>query len=231
MNLLTALFGGTQHRLPIGNVARLLLMVFLLFCLVIRTLYQGSLFKYLQSNDNAKEPNTIEEMAQKNYTFYMIFSYGDFTKDNVFIRDRRKIVDPEVMKVLITKITDSNFSGTVMSKLSQVVYKNRENAMANEKLFKACKEIYMMIPITMFFPKNSYLVKPFNSIILRLQASGLMNFWTSLNEDMKYLNFVSTSKEPQKLTIEHLSGVFQIWIVTCVISLIAFLFEIFRRNN
>ena len=68
----------------------------------------------------------------------------------------------------------------------------------------------MMIPITMYFPKNSYLVDPFNEIILLLHSSGLMDFWTSINEDMKFLNLDTSTKEPKKLTLEHLSGTFKI---------------------
>jgi uncharacterized membrane protein (DUF485 family) len=36
LNVLVAVFGGSQHRLPRKNFSRFLLMNFLLFCLVVR---------------------------------------------------------------------------------------------------------------------------------------------------------------------------------------------------
>jgi ABC-type amino acid transport substrate-binding protein len=225
MNVFVAVFGVSQRKLPVKNFPRFLLMTFLIFCLILRTLYQGSLFKYLQANYNSKEPETIEEMAQLNYTFYLIFSYYDFTKDNVAMQGKRQFVDPETMKLLMEKGIDPNFQGTIMSKLSEVVYRNHERALDHQELFKICKERYMMVPITMYFPKNSYLVDPFNNVIQYLHASGLMNFWTSINEDIKYLNFDTSSNEPKVLTIEHLSGAFQTWLALCTFSIFVFFIE------
>ena len=85
----------------------------------------------------------------------------------------------------------------------------------------------MMIPITMYFPKNSYLVEPLNEIIQLLYSSGLINYWTSINEDKKFLNSRSLSKEPKKLTIEHLSGPFQIWMFASASAIVVFVFELF----
>ena len=79
----------------------------------------------------------------------------------------------------------------------------------------------MSVPISMYFPKNSYLVDLFNNLILLFHQSGLMSYWTSINEDPKYLN-VKPHSERRKISIEHLSGPFQIWIGACFISIIIF---------
>ena len=47
------------------------MMNFVLFCLVQRTLYQGSLFKFLQSDVRGKEIESLDEMVDKKYIFYM----------------------------------------------------------------------------------------------------------------------------------------------------------------
>lgn len=48
IEMLVILFGGSQHALPKKNFSRLLLMSFALFCFVFRTIYTGSLYKFLQ---------------------------------------------------------------------------------------------------------------------------------------------------------------------------------------
>ena len=89
----------------------------------------------------------------------------------------------------------------------------------------------MSVPISMYFPKNSYLVDLFNNLILLFHQSGLMSYWTSVNEDPKYLNFKPQS-ERRKITIEHLSGPFQIWMGACSFSVVVFAIEfVFHRKK
>lgn len=71
LNMLIALVGGSQSRLPGRNFARFLLMLFLLFTLVLRTVYQGLYFELLQSNKIYNEDSTIEDMIDKNFKFYI----------------------------------------------------------------------------------------------------------------------------------------------------------------
>lgn len=70
MNFLVAIFGGSQHKGPTRNFARSLLIIFLVFCLVIRTLYTGSLYKFLQSNVYHKEVQSIDEMIERDFKIY-----------------------------------------------------------------------------------------------------------------------------------------------------------------
>lgn len=56
--------------------------------IVDRSLYTGSLFQFLQADDNEKEPQTMDEMVAKDYKFYLITSYDDMTKDSVLMRGR-----------------------------------------------------------------------------------------------------------------------------------------------
>lgn len=77
MNILHAIFGGSQPQLPQRNFARSLLMMFLLFCLVMRTLYTGSLYRFLQSKVHHKEAQSINEMVEKDFKFYTVSSILD----------------------------------------------------------------------------------------------------------------------------------------------------------
>lgn len=70
LNLFIAFIGGAQHLLPKRNFARFLLMLFLMFSLIIRTLYQGSFYQLLKSNKAHKEVQSIQEIIQKNFSLY-----------------------------------------------------------------------------------------------------------------------------------------------------------------
>lgn len=70
MELLVALCGSSSHKLPRQHFARFLLALFLLFCLVMRTLYQSGLFHFMQSDKKVREVETVDELISKGFTVY-----------------------------------------------------------------------------------------------------------------------------------------------------------------
>lgn len=70
-NMIIILFEGEIVHLPQRNFSRFLLTSFILFCLVQRSLYQGSLYQFLQSQNRYKEISSIEELVDKDFIFYM----------------------------------------------------------------------------------------------------------------------------------------------------------------
>lgn len=79
LNMLDIAFGGSMKTPPRRNFPRLLFATFILFCLVIRSLYQGLLFEFLQSDNRAIPVMTIDEMIEKDFYFYMYNIYQEHT--------------------------------------------------------------------------------------------------------------------------------------------------------
>lgn len=71
-----ASFGLGQVVLPGRNFARFLLATYLLFCIVVRSAYQGKQFEFIQKNMRPASVETIDEMIEKNFTLY--FRQGEF---------------------------------------------------------------------------------------------------------------------------------------------------------
>jgi hypothetical protein len=59
-------------RLPSSNFGRMILMVFIIFCLIIRTAYQGVLFEMITTDMRKDSPNTMEELLESNYSIYLV---------------------------------------------------------------------------------------------------------------------------------------------------------------
>ena len=70
-NLFSAFIGGNQTRIPTKTFSRSLLMMWLIFCLIIRNSYQGSLYNFLQSDESLNQGNTIEDLVERNFDLYM----------------------------------------------------------------------------------------------------------------------------------------------------------------
>jgi hypothetical protein len=75
LNMIVAFVGGSQHVLPIKSAARILLMSFLLFCLIKRTLYTASLFQFLQSDIRKSIVSSIDELMERKFN---VFYYPSF---------------------------------------------------------------------------------------------------------------------------------------------------------
>ena len=72
LNMFSGFIGGMQNILPRRNFARFLLMCFLLYSLVVRTLYQALYFQLFQSEKTRRTVQTIDEIVSKNYKIYVM---------------------------------------------------------------------------------------------------------------------------------------------------------------
>lgn len=87
-NMFIAFIGGMQKVLPKTNFARFLLTIFLLYSLVIRTLYQASFYKFLQSNKHSKEIASIDEMVARDFSFYAPLGYADLFQGTISMQTK-----------------------------------------------------------------------------------------------------------------------------------------------
>ncbi|KAL7030656.1 hypothetical protein ACKWTF_006741 [Chironomus riparius] len=69
LQILVVLFGSSQHVLPRNDFSRMLLMSFVFFTFVLRSLYVGSLYKFLQSNGRKRDLQTIDELIENDFKF------------------------------------------------------------------------------------------------------------------------------------------------------------------
>lgn len=88
LNLVIAIMGGNQHVEPRKNFARYLLMMFLIFCLVMRTLYQGSMFRFIKSKVYHREVQSLDEMLKNDFKFYTVPSIIDLLQGQSRIYQR-----------------------------------------------------------------------------------------------------------------------------------------------
>lgn len=89
LNISNIFFGGSLHRLPSQNFPRTLLGIFFIYCLVIRSSYQGALFNFMRSTSREKGANSIQEMAQEDFTFYVVDSSAEFVTGSPEVMQRQ----------------------------------------------------------------------------------------------------------------------------------------------
>lgn len=80
-NMVTGYIGGVQNVLPGRNFARFLLTMFVIYSLIMRTVYQGLYYQFMQSNMQHKKMETVEEMVKNDFMF-PIYKGGEFWFNN-----------------------------------------------------------------------------------------------------------------------------------------------------
>jgi hypothetical protein len=78
LNAMAHFFGLGQIRLPARNFARFILMVFILYCLIIRSVWQSKMFEFLQKEMRKPEVKSCEEIRFRNFTIYIPTFFGMF---------------------------------------------------------------------------------------------------------------------------------------------------------
>ena len=86
LNVVSIFFGISQVKLPSENFSRLILILFVFFCLIFRTCFQSKSFEFLTSEPRRPPPKTIKDLVARNYTIYTLFKEGF----EYIIRDERE---------------------------------------------------------------------------------------------------------------------------------------------
>jgi hypothetical protein len=69
LNMLNIFLNGSQVQSPGRNFSRFIFLLFVFWCLVIRTCHQSELFKHLQADRRKPEFTTIDELIENNFAF------------------------------------------------------------------------------------------------------------------------------------------------------------------
>ena len=88
LNVINVFFGGSLVQTPTRNFARTLLCFFLLYCLIIRSTYQGALFKYMQMDSRTPVMVDDQEMVHADYHFYTFQNSYEHISNLPSIRER-----------------------------------------------------------------------------------------------------------------------------------------------
>lgn len=222
LNMLNIFVGGSMHLLPGRNFARSLLMMFVLFSLVKRTLYQGALFKFLQADDRNKEVQSIDELVEKDFKVFLMPSSLEHTEKMKF-RGKRVVVNSTVVEQRRLQSADPTSNFAVTSSLEQVLYFNKMNY--KNMTLTVCKEYLFTFQYGIYFRKNSYFEEVVNLQISRLKSSGLIDFWASQYISSHYLHISLRDGSPKKLNVGQLRGSYEVLFIGLAVGFFVFLLE------
>lgn len=225
-NMFGAIIGIPQSMSPKKSFPRFLLMMFVLLCLVLRSAYQGSLFKFLQSDGRHRDPQTVDELIKNDYVFIVGGSNNEVVKKyHKNLKTHTVYVDQEKYFDLDYFIASSSKSALFTSKMELMHYSQTHDSLP----YKICKEYFFMVNIVMYFRKNFFLKKAIDEASQWILTAGLLDHWMNRYDGTKKWRRVKI--KPSVMTIDHLSGAFYLLLIGNSIGLIVFVFELFVRKK
>ena len=72
LNVTRIIAGTSQPRLPQKSIARLVLILFVMFWMILRTCYQSKMFDFITTDMRKPAPKTFDEVINRGYTFVMM---------------------------------------------------------------------------------------------------------------------------------------------------------------
>lgn len=80
VNILDIFLNGSQTVQPKRNFARTLVTIYVVYCIIVRTLYQSALFKSLQTEQKHSEIVTVDEVIKKGFDVFMYASFQELSQ-------------------------------------------------------------------------------------------------------------------------------------------------------
>ncbi|CAD7090643.1 unnamed protein product [Hermetia illucens] len=170
-NLLSIWVNGWVPTLPKRNFARTLIVLLILSSMVVRSAYQGSVFKFLRS-DKRHKPHL-------HLSYYLHNGYKIYTSERMYsvIKD----MSSDISKYLILysggetdylmKLKDPNFKGLILTSIDAYKYYHQKSSYKHKDLL--LPRVFFLDKIVMYFRWNSYLKRVFDEAILNIGGSGL----------------------------------------------------------
>ncbi|XP_055611413.1 ionotropic receptor 21a-like [Uranotaenia lowii] len=237
LNLFAVFFGIGMERTPRPNFARTLLMFWIGFCFVIRTVYQSALYQHLQTPMLHNTLSTFADIDQSGNFYYTVRSSKRYLAGFPNIEHRIKYLpsgENTITEALQRLGREQHFRGVFLVNRDIVAAYNLR-APKYENVWVA-SEVVVSVPLGLNFVRGSPLKEPFDRVILNLRKSGIIGHWLEEFGDYDGIGSSSGRKkiagadQPKPLSMDHLSGAFQLYLGMVLLCIVVFVGELLFTN-
>nr|XP_053632776.1 glutamate receptor ionotropic, delta-1-like [Cherax quadricarinatus] len=232
----------------INNAGRVLVGVWLLFCLVISTGFQSSLIAHLTVQDKSSTMDSFQDMVREgNWRwgsepwFYSgsVFEYFSKHTDPV-MKQIHKEMEVLTLKEALKKVLAGRYSIiAVKNYITVIVMSWYTDAGGQTPVYISNKGVNIIACFGWAYRKGSPFKERFIQLISRLEDAGIIKYWTDdviekrVKENRKtsaldshpVLQTIKEENNQVVLGIDHLQGAFYLLFVGSVIALLTLLLE------
>lgn len=229
ISLYSTFLGVSASTLPKKDSIRISFYFWLIFCLHFISVYQAKLVGVLLSPSYENQLSTIEEMVDSKLEHDIISSHTrliqnskDYRLDKILSSIK---ICPDVDECLYRIAYKRDLAFLIMKTFAEFKALKFRNSNGEPLLFYIP---YIVLSNKWYMTKGYPLRDRFDTLILRLRDSGLLNKWQKDIENKylyKSLMTLSKNNDEQILTISHMQGAFAILLIGLLFSFFVFLNE------
>lgn len=222
LNIFNIIFGGSISIVPVGNFARTILMIFMIYCFIVQNAYKGGLFKFMQMSIREPIISTTDELITKGFNFVMFDSSIAYIKGMPRVLERTKFVSPTEFNRFMSESTNPDSKAAMLTSEDHLAYRNMK-AYPHQYFYSTPETIYTN-NLVIYFVKNSCFKARADQLISELLNGGFVIQWATTFIDKNLVKFKSTGAVA--LNMKKLEGCFQVLAACLLLSFVVFLFEI-----
>jgi hypothetical protein len=118
----------------------------------------------------------------------------------------------------------------LLTTLVNVAYLNQQHK--HKGILHVITERQILVPLNIFYPKQSPLRRPIDEKLLQYQTCGLIDFWASKFVDLKFAHNLHQENEPPRaLKLHDLTASFQSLALGCLLGAIVFIGELIYSHR
>lgn len=222
LNIFNIIFGGSISRLPFGNFARTILMIFMIYCFIVQNAYKGGLFKFMQMSVREPEITTTDELIEKNFFFYMYESSSGYFRYMPKVTERARFVSSKEFDRWMLDTMNPYSKAAMLTSDDHLAYRNMKAFPDN--FFNSAPEKIYTNNLVIYFVKDSCFTSRVDQLISELLNGGFLSQWLTSIIDK---NLAKTKSDPTvALSMKKLEGCFQVLAGCLLVSFMVFLLEI-----
>ncbi|XP_035796060.1 uncharacterized protein LOC118468878 [Anopheles albimanus] len=233
LNLLNVYFGGPVAREPARTFARTLLMHWILYSFVVRSVYQGALYDYLQARRNFSHPRTLAALLSRNFRFHSMHGTASYLRPlpGVLARTHWLPDDDAHVQRLLDVLAGYRDRTALIVDSERVAYYNRHNYRTGH--VHLVGTVLVRLPIGLYYPRKSCLTGTFDRLIDQMVMAGYFTHqlrrYVSFNNVYGPMPTVS-HPVPAPLTNDQLIGCYELLGGLLLLATTVLLIELCARN-
>lgn len=225
-------------QLPDRWASKMLIAIWIVYCLLITSSYQGNLTSNLVLRPTLPQVNTMRQLEQSPYeilTFgrYVSLLQNLFKGHKEFSSLQTRIREVSTGQELENFVNNHTVRYAYANKfhINQYLSSRKSNVVNGRPVFHNMKECPVPFLVAYAVPCGSPYLWRLNIIIRRAQEAGFISYWDKNSEETGKNSKHRTGTAPIPLTLDHMQSAFYILGVGLVIGISILLFEVFLTNK
>ncbi|KAI8124050.1 putative glutamate receptor [Lucilia cuprina] len=190
LDILLMLLGMPALYIPFYNASRILNITWMIFSLILRTVYQALMFHFIRTHVTRNMPQTLEELLQKNYSMIVNLASAAALNEVPLLQSLNFLILNTSLDTLALDYLESLPQEKAKHSVAAIPYAHLQYHIENFNkggLFKVLPHTIMSLQMCIYTSKHSFLIDQLNEDLMLLRGFGILLAWYRQEINTNYL--------------------------------------------